>query len=164
MALSASIITRLQTQHLDLRKILADVSTEALHKKQDQSWSMYEHLIHLAVYQPRFIHRLNDIVQNQASVFSAYDTKKDPLFQEYQQLEVMDIWDRIQERREDLISIAEALTDAQLSKTGTHALYGSMSVGDWIDFFLLHEAHHMYRMLMLKLEHNPIAQQKQVNA
>jgi len=107
---------------------------------------------------------LNDIVQNQASVFSAYDTKKDPLFQEYQQLEVMDIWDRIQERREDLVSIAETITEEQLQKTGTHALYGSMSVGDWIDFFLLHEAHHMYRMLMLKLEHNPIAQHKQVNA
>jgi uncharacterized damage-inducible protein DinB len=164
MALSTSIIVRLQTQHLDLRRILNDLSTEALHKKQDQSWSIYEHLIHLAVYQPRFIHRLNDIVQNQASVFSAYDTKKDPLFQEYQQLEVMDIWDRIQERREDLVSIAETITEEQLQKTGTHALYGSMSVGDWIDFFLLHEAHHIYRMLMLKLEHNPIAQRKQVNA
>jgi uncharacterized damage-inducible protein DinB len=164
MALSNSIIVRLQTQHLDLRNILTDISAEALHKKQDQSWSIFEHLIHLAVYQPRFIHRLNDIVQNQASVFSAYDTKKDALFEEYRQLEVMDIWDRIQERREDLVSIAETLTEEQLLKTGTHALYGSMTIGDWIDFFLLHEAHHIYRILMLKLEHNPIATQKSVNA
>lgn len=155
MALPSSVITRLRTQHLDIQKILSDISNDLLYKKKDNAWSIFDHLIHLAVMQPRFIHRISELVSGQASVFSTYDAKKDPLFEEYHSLEPQDIWDRIQERREDLISIIESLTDAQLTIKGKHDLYGTMSVAEGIDFFLLHEAHHIYRMLMLKLDYHP---------
>lgn len=155
MALPSSVITRLRTQHFDIQKILSEINNDLLYRRKNQAWSVFDHLIHLAVIQPRFIHRLSELASGQVFEFTAYNTKNDPLFEEYHSLEPQDIWDRIQERREDLISIVESLTETQLAIKGNHETYGTMSVAEWIDFFLLHEAHHVYRMLMLKLDYHP---------
>ena len=37
-----------------------------------------------------------------------------------------------------------ALTPEQLRRTGVHAKFGPMDVPRWLEFFLVHEAHHLY--------------------
>jgi hypothetical protein len=39
------------------------------------------------------------------------------------------------------------LHQEQLTQTGSHPLFGSMSVEGWTEFFLLHEAHHFFTIL-----------------
>jgi len=33
---------------------------------------------------------------------------------------------------------------AELNKTGTHPVFGTLNLQLWLNFFLLHEAHHLF--------------------
>ena len=39
-----------------------------------------------------------------------------------------------------------------LAKTGTHPVFGEMTLLQWLNFFLLHEAHHLFVMFKLAAE------------
>jgi len=41
------------------------------------------------------------------------------------------------------------LSETTLRREGIHPLYGSFSISQWADFFLLHEAHHLFTIFML---------------
>jgi hypothetical protein len=54
------------------------------------------------------------------------------------------VFARLGERREALIAWARGLTEEELGRTGIHAKFGPMDVPRWLEFFLVHEAHHLY--------------------
>ncbi len=54
---------------------------------------------------------------------------------------------RLQALRGDLIEIVKYLSPEQLNRIGVHPAFGEMTIPDWIEFFLLHEAHHLYVMM-----------------
>ena len=39
-----------------------------------------------------------------------------------------------------------------LVKTGTHPAFGQMTLMQWLNFFLLHEAHHLFTIFKLGAE------------
>jgi hypothetical protein len=41
-----------------------------------------------------------------------------------------------------------SLTDAELQRRGAHPLFGELPIADWLEFFLVHEAHHHYTLLI----------------
>jgi hypothetical protein len=41
------------------------------------------------------------------------------------------------------------LNDAILRREGIHPVYGVFNIGQWTDFFLLHEAHHLFAIFVL---------------
>lgn len=150
MTLYESILERLRSQHLGIFQLVNDLQEEDLREKKENEWSMQEHLVHLAVYQPRFVHRLQDILNQESPEFEPYIPHHDPLFQEYLQMDWYDVWLRLVERRDDLIRVITALQPSQLQRIGIHARYGKMTLLEWIEFFLLHESHHTYKIFMLR--------------
>ncbi|PYX99012.1 MAG: hypothetical protein DMG63_10280 [Acidobacteria bacterium] len=50
-----------------------------------------------------------------------------------------DEWNRVRQ--------LSSLSDEQLARTGIHPVLGEMDVPLWLEFFLLHEAHHLYAIL-----------------
>ena len=59
----------------------------------------------------------------------------------------------------DLITIRKEIAAGMLSfeavdlaKTGTHPVFGQMTMTHWLNFFLLHEAHHFFTILKLTAE------------
>ena len=42
------------------------------------------------------------------------------------------------------------LTPAELLKTGVHKKYGVLTITEWTEFFLLHEAHHIFTIFQLR--------------
>ena len=60
---------------------------------------------------------------------------------------------------QDLITIRKEMTAGMLgftgddlAKTGTHPYFGTMNLLQWINFFLLHEAHQLFTVLQLGAE------------
>jgi hypothetical protein len=51
--------------------------------------------------------------------------------------------------RQEIVNLIGGLTDEQMSRTGTHSKFGSMNIVEWTEFFLLHEAHHIYTIFKL---------------
>jgi hypothetical protein len=49
--------------------------------------------------------------------------------------------------RKQLVERIKALTPEQLPRSGIHSRFGEMSLALWIEFFLVHEGHHLYVIL-----------------
>jgi hypothetical protein len=44
------------------------------------------------------------------------------------------------------------MDETSLQRIGRHARYGRLTVVQWVEFFLLHEAHHLYTIFMIVQE------------
>jgi Protein of unknown function (DUF1569) len=45
-----------------------------------------------------------------------------------------------------------SIKDEYLKKTGTHPAFGILTIEQWLNFFLLHEAHHLFTIFKLASE------------
>ena len=72
------------------------------------------------------------------------DEAEDPAWERWRSLAAPQVWVALEERRAALVSAVSALAPAQLARTGVHQKFGAMSVPRWLEFFLVHEAHHLY--------------------
>jgi hypothetical protein len=51
--------------------------------------------------------------------------------------------------RTQLAREAGGLSAEELSRIGIHPKFGEMTLGLWLEFFLLHEAHHLLSVMQL---------------
>lgn len=158
MPLSSSIAARLQFQHLSIREITAGISPEVLrHPVNPGKWSAFENVAHLAAYQPVFIDRLERLGREASPAFGRYVADNDPQFHSSlakSPAELFDIIDsdRALIRSTLLHSPLDSGGETFLERTGSHPLYGLLTVPQWTEFFLLHEAHHLFTIFRLVQE------------
>lgn len=110
---------------------------------------MIEHIVHLAVYQPVFIDRINSILTTDEPEFGRYDADNDPNFLRCRGLGLEVILSNMNVDRSDIYKLITGLTQEQLSRVGVHKKFGRLNVVQWVEFFLLHEAHHMWTIFQL---------------
>ncbi|MGD8307736.1 MAG: DinB family protein, partial [Ignavibacteria bacterium] len=60
----------------------------------------------------------------------------------------------LDENRQAMNTFLYNLTPEQLNRKGTHQKFGTMNVIQWIEFFLLHEAHHIYTIFKITRQFN----------
>jgi DinB superfamily len=150
MSLSPSALTRLQYQHTTIRELIAGLTEQQLkHVPQPGKWSAFDNIAHLACYQPMFLLRLERIQTEHSPSFERYVAETDPRFPEYQDLPLADLLDGIDRRRATILSKLQGMSEDDLGKIGLHPRNGAMDVRRWTEFFLLHEAHHLYTIFML---------------
>jgi uncharacterized damage-inducible protein DinB len=150
MPLSSSIAARLQFQHLSIREITADISPEALrHPVNPGKWSAFENVAHLAAYQPVFIDRLERLGRDASPAFGRYVAEDDPLFHRYLANSPAELFALVDSDRALIRSTLDSGGETLLERTGSHPLYGLLTVRQWTEFFLLHEAHHLFTIFRL---------------
>lgn len=150
MALSSSIATRLQYQHLTIREVIGESTDDILRRTViPGKWSVHSNIAHLAAYQPVFIERLQRISREPSPAFGRYVAEEDPLFPGYLERPTASLLDQIDADRAEIISRLVGADDSFPSRTGLHPRFGLLTVVDWTEFFLLHEAHHLYTIYAL---------------
>jgi hypothetical protein len=150
MPLSASILARLHHQHETIAELTGAMPEQQLRKRIDPAkWSALENIAHLACYQPIFLHRLQRMQDENNPFFPRYTAESDPAFPGYVEQSLGRLLSTIGADRRTLIGLLEGLDDATLQRTGQHARYGQFALSQWVEFFLLHEAHHLYTIFML---------------
>lgn len=150
MNLYPSLTHRLKTQHESLLVIIENVSKENLESNPTPGkWSIKDTIAHLAKYQPLFISRMHQILEHDGIAFDRYNADLDPDFPEWQNRDVNDLLSQISADRKNIIELITSLQPEQLSRIGIHSKYGKLSVSDWTEFFLLHEAHHLFTVFQL---------------
>ena len=82
-------------------------------------------------------------------LFERYVAENDSLFHEYLKLSLPELISNTNNDRSVIINKLKVLSDAQLSRTGKHPVYSSLKMAQWADFFLLHEAHHLWAVMQL---------------
>lgn len=158
--LSQSIIVRLRHQHETLTELLEPFSEEDLRRRIiPAKWSIFEQAAHLAAYQPTFYARLQTIEAGHEPAFERYVADNDPHFHECCKKTLNELLDYVGHERAVIDRYLLSLPEKALLRNGRHPKYGLLDVGGWTEFFLLHEAHHLFSIFMLAREMNIWSQQ-----
>ena len=150
MPLSSSLLSRLKYQHETVRELVKGCTESQLKQQLNPGkWSAFENIVHLVAYQPSFLHRLHLVAQQDAPVFERYTADNDPLFHQCLQYSLKEVLEDLDTQRFLINNYITQLSETQLRREGIHPLYGRFSVVQWTEFFLLHEAHHLFTSFML---------------
>src|SRR5215472_16635871 len=148
---NAARLQRCQSQlagFLDL--VLHGVPVETiLQPPASGKWSANEHLAHLARYHQVFLERIDRILSEKNPALSRYRAEEDPEWEQWRGLAYKQIASELATLREKLIARLKSLSDSDYERTGLHSQFGEMSLALWLEFFLVHEAHHLYAVLQL---------------
>jgi len=121
MALSTSVITRLEYQHKSLLEIIDGLSDEQIRWQIiPGKWSVFENIVHLATYQHAFINRLNQILEQEKPAFPRYSAEADPLFYDNCSKVTREIMQDLVTTRREMIAKISSLNDTDLRRTGVH--------------------------------------------
>jgi hypothetical protein len=151
--LSPSALTRLQYQHTTIRELIAGLTEQQLKRAiQPDKWSAFDNIAHLARYQPVFLLRLERIQTEQSPSFERYVADTDVQFIDYQQKPLGKLLSVLDTERALLMRKLRGMSEDELQRIATHPRYGALDVVKWTEFFLLHEAHHLYTIFMLVQE------------
>ncbi|HEV8504747.1 MAG TPA: DinB family protein [Chitinophagaceae bacterium] len=150
MALSTTITTRLEYQHKSLLDIIEGLSDEQIRRQIiPGKWSVFENIVHLATYQHAFIKRLDQILSEERPQFPRYVAESDPLFYDNCSKVTREIVQDLITTRREIIAKVFSLKDTELRRIGIHLAFGELSIVMWLNFFLLHEAHHLFTIFKL---------------
>lgn len=150
MTLPSSITTRLEYQHKSLLDIIEGISDEQVRRQIiPGKWSVFENIVHLATYQHTFIRRVRQVLEENNPVFTVYTAESDPLFHENLSKSTREIIQDLLSVRKEITSGILSFKEADYTRTAVHPTYGQMDLIKWLNFFLLHEAHHLFTIFKL---------------
>ena len=146
--LSESSTLRLATQLECLPLLLGDRSPVAIKRRPvSGKWSAHENLAHLARYHEVFIERIQRILIEERPHLARYRAEDDPEWPQWAAMPTDEVMRKLKALRSELIKAVTHLPSDQLSRIGVHPILGDMTIPLWIEFFLLHEAHHLYVLM-----------------
>lgn len=137
-------------QYKMLDELLSNANKNIVVIKPDNGkWSVFENIAHLGRYNEIFLGRMEEIQHKNNPAFESYVADNEEGFIEWSgksfELALADFYSS----RETIIKFFESLSDEQLERVGTHAKFGELTTNEWLHFFLLHEAHHLFTIFKL---------------
>jgi hypothetical protein len=148
--ISKSQYTRLQHQHETIVEMTKGLTEEQLRVRPDAGkWSPFENIAHLAAYQLSFMDRLKRIEKEDGPLFERYVAENDRRFYESCEMELHQLNEFLFTHRFLISNHLATLSETSLGRIGRHPLYGDLTIPKWTEFFLLHEAHHLFTIFKL---------------
>ena len=153
MQIPSSISTRLHYQHKSLIDLIDGLTDEQIRRQVIAGkWSIFENIVHLATYQHTFINRVKQILKEKNPSFPRYTAETDPLFHDNCAKSSREIIQDLLSTRKEMAAGIQSFQEEDYNKTGQHPAYGKMNLFQWLNFFLLHEAHHLFTIFKLAAE------------
>jgi uncharacterized damage-inducible protein DinB len=146
----SSLTERLKNQHKTIASIIIKLNNRQIqqHPIRDK-WSIHENIAHLAKYQPVFLERMRLVLTNDGPEFEAYKAEDDDEFEIYCAFTTYELLKKISTDREVIFHLITHLPPDKLERIGTHPKFGKLTMLEWTEFFLLHEAHHLFTIFQL---------------
>ena len=150
MQIPSSVSTRLQYQHKSLIDIIEGLSDEQIRMNVNPGkWSIFENIVHLQTYQHTMIRRIRQILDESNPSFAIYTAEADPLFHDSCHKSSREVMQDLLTVRKELSAGILSFKESDLERTGQHPKYGNMNLVQWLNFFLLHEAHHLFTIFKM---------------
>ena len=150
MKVYSSLIDRLKTQHQTIENILAAIDFRRITTRpQPNKWSIHDNIAHLVRYQLIFTDRINQILLKETPSFGRYKAEEDPEFENWRALNIDTLIKQLHTERRTIYDLVTTLTEAGINRVGIHKKYGPLNIIQWTEFFLLHEAHHIFTIFQL---------------
>ena len=149
----SSISTRLQYQHKSLLDLIDGLTDEQIRRQIIAGkWSIFENIVHLSTYQHTMISRIKQMLEHDNPFFPRYTAETDPLFHDNCSKSSREIMQDLITTRKEMAAEIISFKETDLDKTGVHPFFGKMNLLQWLNFFLLHEAHHLFTIFKLAAE------------
>jgi len=150
MSVPEFLAARLGTQLESLRLVLGNATPAALKTRpKSGKWSAHENLAHLVRHHRVTMDRLRRILDEDSPPLPGYSAEKDPEWPAMVEMSTDEVVKTLLATRQEMIALTGGLSPAQLSRIGIHPAFGPMTLAQWLDFFLIHEAHHLYVAMTL---------------
>ena len=144
---------RLDGQFTSWPSVLGDLDSPLLDRvPAPGKWSAREHLAHVTRMHGVCGARMRVILARESPLLPPYRAEKDPTWGRWRAMRAPDLLGTAAGRRAGLIEAARSLSDGDLARIGVHARLGPLPLSQWFDFFLVHEAHHLYQIFKLARE------------
>ncbi len=142
---NSSRLQRCETQlHDFLEEALRGVSPDSLSRRAiPEKWSAAENLAHLARYHQIFMERLERILTEQTPLFGRYRAEDDPEWPRWANMPPQEMLANLFSLRTKLMARLRSLSEDDFRRTGIHSKFGEMTLALWLEFFLVHEGHHL---------------------
>ncbi|ASU34188.1 DinB family protein [Mucilaginibacter xinganensis] len=148
--IQSSLTHRLKDQHRAITPIIIKLNDRQIQQHVIRGkWSIHEHIAHLAKYQPVFIDRVRKILLMDNPEFEKYSAEDDDGFEIYCAFTTYELLKKISTDREVIYNLVTKLSPDKLDRKGSHPQYGKLDILEWTEFFLLHEAHHLFAIFQL---------------
>jgi hypothetical protein len=149
MTIPPSLLHRLAGQLDAVDLILERGAPELLDARPPSGdWSARENLAHLARHHAVFLDRVRRLLAEDRPALGRYRAEEDPGWPAWSALEAGEAVRRLRTLRAELVELVRGLTPAQARRTGIHPAFGELDLAGWLEFALLHEAHHLYTALV----------------
>jgi len=146
--LDESQLMRLRTQLASVELLFAGANPERIDRRPESGkWSARENLAHIGRYHEIFLERLHRIVTESSPRFVRYRAEEDPGWQEWASRPIEEVRIRLTALRLNLVDRIVGLQPQDYTRVGIHSAFGEMTLSLWLEFFLVHEAHHLYVIL-----------------
>jgi hypothetical protein len=143
-----SQLPRLKTQLASVDVLFAGASPERIDRRTASGkWSARENLAHIGRYHEIFLERVRRILAETSPQFARYRAEEDPGWQEWASKPFEEVRNQLSALRLMLIDRIAGLQAADYARVGIHSAFGEMTLSLWLEFFLVHEAHHLYVIL-----------------
>jgi len=93
------------------------------------------------------LERIQRILDEDRPTLNRYRAEDDPDWPQWTAMRTEEVVRRLSTLRDDLIQLVARLSPKQLNRIGVHGVLGDMTIPEWVEFFLLHEAHHLYTVM-----------------
>ena len=141
--------TAWSTQHDALSFVLARATPGALEARpRPEEWSAQSTSPIWPGTTPSSSTAFDGCSRKERPALGRYRAEEDPDWPDWAALPLDTILERLRTLRADLVLLARRLSPAECARTGLHPTFGELDVAGWLEFFLLHEAHHLYTALV----------------
>lgn len=148
--LYSSLVCRLKSQHLALSEIVNHLDEKQLERQPEPGkWSIKDNIAHMVTYQPVFMGRIHQMLKGGTPAFNAYRADNEPDFIAARELPLNELMRKLMGNRRQILELITNLPDDDLLLQGSHPKYGTLTITEWTEFFLLHEAHHLFTIFKL---------------
>ncbi|MDQ6768502.1 MAG: DinB family protein [Gemmatimonadota bacterium] len=150
------LAARLTEQFRTLSELLEGLTEDDIQRRgPGTAWSAREHLAHLGRYHEVTLTRLQRIRDEAEPTFVQYSAETDPNFETWLNLPTPSVIANMRTLRRELVESLGAMEIADLQRIGIHPVFGALPVKLWIQFFLIHEAHHYYQLFKRSRDREP---------
>jgi hypothetical protein len=150
MEVSSSIKNRLEIQYQTIEKIISSINSKRIELRPlEQNWNIHDIVAHLVRYQQVYIDRVQKTLEEEEPFFEEYKADNDSDFEYWCSTDMEHLLKQLALDRKVLIDMIMKLTPQQQSRIAMHKKFGSHKIMEWMEFFLLHEANHMYTIFKL---------------
>lgn len=150
MELPEATTIRLKTQFPIIEELVSKLTNDQCDQEVfDGKWTVRQQLAHLVRYQEVFFENIKIIMSTFNAVITPYQASEDDAFVNTSQLPVRDLLTRLNGHRQVINEFYFNLNSGELSRKGKHTELGNFSIALWAEYFLLHEAHHIFQIFRM---------------